>query len=101
MAQEIKRKIVLEGEKEYSAALQAAQRNLKTLRSELKAETAELGTNATAQQKAETRARSLQKQIAEQEKIVKTLRAALEEAKEQYGDNEEVVAKWEQKLNAA
>ena len=76
MAQEIKRRIVLEGEKEYSAALKEAQRNLKTLRSELKAETAELGANATEQQKNETRARNLQKQIAEQEKIVKTLRAA-------------------------
>ena len=101
MAQEIKRKIVLEGEKEFSAAIRDAQRNLKTLRSELKAETAELGNNATAQQKAETRAKSLQKQIAEQEKIVKTLQAAMAEAKEQYGDNEEVVAKWEQKLNDA
>ena len=101
MAQEIKRKIVLEGEKEFSAALKEAQRNLKTLRSELKAETAELGSNATAQQKAETRAKSLQKQIQEQEKIVKTLQAALAQAKEQYGDNEDVVAKWEQKLNDA
>ena len=98
---DIKRRIVLEGEKEYNAALKEAQRNLKTLKSELKAETAELGANATAQQKNETRAKSLQKQIREQEKVVKTLKAALEEAKEEYGDNEEVVAKWEQKLNDA
>lgn len=101
MAQDIKRKIVLEGEKEYSAALKEAQRNLKTLRSELKAETAELGANATAQQKSETRIKSLQKQIKEQEKVVKTCQAALAEAKKEYGDNEEVVAKWEQKLNDA
>ena len=101
MAQDIKRKIVLEGEKEYSAALKEAQRNLKTLRSELKAETAELGANATAQQKSETRIKSLQKQIKEQEKLVKTCQAALAEAKKEYSDNEEVVAKWEQKLNDA
>lgn len=99
--QEIKRTIRLDGEKEFSAALKEANRNLKTLRSELKAETAELGANATAQQKNETRAKSLQKQITEQEKIVKTLQAALAEAKKKYGDNEEVVAKWEQKLNEA
>ena len=98
---DIKRRIVLEGEKEYNAAIKEAQRNLKTLRSELKAETAELGTNATAQQKNETRAKSLQKQIKEQEKVVKTLQTALEAAKEEFGDNEEVVAKWEQKLNDA
>ena len=96
---DIKQRIVLEGEKEYNAAIKDAQRNLKTLRSELKAETAELGKNATAQQKAEVRTKSLQKQIAEQEKIVKANRDALEEVREKYGDNAEVVAKWEQKLN--
>ena len=98
---EIKHTIRLEGEREYSAAIRDAQRNLRTLRSELKAETAELGANATAQQKNETRAKSLKAQIAEQEKVVETLRKALAEAKKDYGDNEDVVAKWEQKLNEA
>lgn len=101
MANDIKQKIVLEGEKEYNKALSEAKRNLKTLRSELKAETAELGNNATAQQKNETRIKSLQKQIKEQEKIVKTYKEALKEVKEKYGDNEDAVAKWEQKLNDA
>lgn len=98
---DIKQKIVLEGEKEYNRALSEAKRNLKTLRSELKAETAELGANATAQQKNETRIKSLQKQIKEQEKVVKTYEAALKEVKDKYGDNEDAVAKWEQKLNDA
>lgn len=101
MANEVKQKIVLEGEQQYKQALKDAQRNLKTLRSELKAETAELGNNATAQQKNEARAKSLQKQIKEQENVVKTLKAALAEVKEKYGDNEDAVAKWEQKLNDA
>lgn len=98
---QIKQEIVLSGEKQYNAAIRDAQRNLKTLKSELKAETAELGRNATEQQKNETRAKSLKKQIQEQEKIVKTLREALEKARAEYGDNEAVVAKWEQKLNEA
>lgn len=97
----IKQTIELAGEKEYSAALKEANRNLKTLRSELKAETAELGANATAQAKNEVKVRSLKKQIAEQEKVVETLRKALNEVKEKYGDNSEEVAKWEQKLNNA
>ena len=101
MADEIKQKIVLEGEKEYSAALKEANRNLKTLRSALKAETAELGANASAQQKNETKTRSLKKQIEQQEKIVNTLKTALKEVKDKYGDNSDEVAKWEQKLNAA
>ena len=101
MADEIKQKIVLEGEKEYSAALKEANRNLKTLRSALKAETAELGANASAQQKNEAKTRSLKKQIEQQEKIVNTLKTALKEVKDKYGDNSDEVAKWEQKLNAA
>lgn len=97
----IKHRIELEGEKEYNKALAEARRNLKTLKSELKAETAELGANATAQQKNEVKVKSLQKQIKEQEKVVKTYREALEEVREKYGDNEEAIAKWEQKLNDA
>ena len=98
---EIKQNIVLSGEKEYSAALKEARRNLKTLQSALKAETAELGANASAQDKARVKAASLKEQIAEQEKVVATLTAALAEVKEKYGDNEAEVARWEQKLNNA
>ena len=101
MANDIKQKIVLEGEKEYNRALTDAKRNLRTLKSELKAETAELGNNATAQQKNETRIKSLQKQIKEQEKVVKTYQDALKEVKEKYSDNEDAIAKWEVKLNEA
>lgn len=101
MAQDIKQKITLDGEKEYNAALKEAQRNLKVLKSELKAETAELGKNATAQQKNETRVKNLQKQIKEQEKVVRTYEKALNEVKEKYGDNEAAIAKWEIKLNEA
>lgn len=98
---EIKQRIRLEGEDQYNRAIKEAQRNLRTLKTELKAETAELGKNATEQQKAETRAKSLRQQIAEQEKVVKTLKAALDEAKQEYGDNADVVQSWEQKLNNA
>lgn len=97
----IAQKIVLEGEKEYSAALKEAQRNLKVLRSELKAETAELGKNATEQQKNETRSKNLQKQIKEQEKVVRAYEKALKEVKENYADNEEAISRWEIKLNNA
>ena len=98
---DIRQRIVLEGEKEYKAALKDAQRNLKTLRSELKAETAELGANATKQQVNAVKAKNLRKQIAEQEKVVAQLREVLAEVNEKYGDNSEVVAKWETSLNNA
>ena len=98
---DIRQKIILDGEQEYNRAIKEARRNLKTLKSELKAETAELGANATAQQKNEARVKSLQKQIKEQEKIVKTYKEALDQVKEKYKDNEDAIQKWEVKLNYA
>ena len=94
-------RIELKGEKEYSAAIKEAQRNLRVLRSELKAESAELGKNASEQDKNAAKAKSLKAQIAEQEKIVETMRAAMEAARREYGENSEAVAGWEIRLNNA
>lgn len=97
----VKQRIELDGEKEYKKALDDAYRTLRVLKSELKAETAELGKNATAQEKNAVKMKSLQKQIAEQEKIVKTYKDTLDEVRKKYSDNQEEIAKWEQKLNNA
>ena len=83
-------RLQLDGEKEYKQALNDAYRSLRVLRSELKAETAELGRNASEQDKARTKIASLQKQIAEQQKVVKTLEKALADSKREYADNQEV-----------
>lgn len=101
MAADIKQRIRLDGEKEYSQALKEAQQNLRILRSELKAESAELGKNASEQDKARVKSENLKKQIAEQEKIVKTLQAAMAEAREKYADNADEIAKYEIKVNNA
>lgn len=98
---EVRQKIVLEGEKQYSEALKNASRNIKTLGSEIKAETAELSRNASQQEKNAIKQKGLNQQIREQEKIVQILREELEQVREKYGDNEEAVARYEQKLNAA
>lgn len=98
---DIRQKIILDGEKEYKQALKDAQRELKTLRSELKAETAELGKNATEQDKNAVKVKNLEKQIKEQEKIVRTYTEALDEVREKYADNQDEIAKWEIKLNNA
>ena len=98
---QIKIELGIDGEKQYNAALNEARRNLANLRSALKAETAELGVNATAQQKNQLRAASLKKQIAEQEKVVETYRKALEEIKKTYGDNEDLTSKWQRTLDSA
>ena len=97
----ISSRLQLDGEKQYKQALNDAYRSLRVLKSELKAETAELGRNATAQDKARAKSASLQKQIAEQQKIVKTLEKALAESKKEYAENQEVQDKWAEKLNKA
>lgn len=94
-------KLQLDGEQQYKKALNDAYRSLRVLRSELKAETAEMGRNATEQDKARAKMQSLQKQIQEQQKIVKTLEQALAASKKEYADNAEVQDKWEEKLNKA
>ena len=94
-------KLQLDGEQQYKKALNDAYRSLRVLRSELKAETAEMGRNATAQDKARAKMASLQKQIAEQQKVVKTLEKALADSKKEYADNQEVQDKWAEKLNKA
>ena len=98
---DIKSRLQLDGEQEYKKALNDAYRSLRVLRSELKAETAELGKNATAQDKAGKKADSLKKQIEQQKKIVETLKKALADSKKEYADNQEVQDKWAEKLNKA
>lgn len=98
---DIKSRLQLDGEQEYKKALNDAYRSLRVLRSELKAETAELGKNATAQDKAGKKAESLKKQIEQQKKIVETLKKALADSKKEYSDNQEVQDKWAEKLNKA
>lgn len=97
----INSKLQMDGEKEYKQALDDAYRELRVLRSELKAETAELGANATAQDKARAKINSLKSQIQQQEKIVATLTKALKDSKKEYQDHPEVIDKWEEKLNKA
>lgn len=99
--QKIAQRIELTGEKEYNAALKEARQNLRVLQSQLKAETAELGKNATAQEKNEVKTRNLQKQIKEQEKVVRAYEKALAASTEKYGESAEATAKWEVKLNDA
>ena len=97
----ISSRLQLDGEQQYKKALNDAYRSLRVLRSELKAETAEMGRNATEQDKARAKMQSLQKQIQEQQKIVKTLEKALQDSKKEYADNQEVQDKWAEKLNKA
>lgn len=98
---DIKTTLSLDGEAQFRSALQSSGRELRKLNSELQKDTSALGANATAQQRAAVRSDNLKKKIAEQEKIVNTLKQALAQSTAQYGANAATTSEWEIKLNKA
>lgn len=84
---EIKTTIAIDGEKKFKSALDEAQRSLRVMQAELKAETAAFDANTTAQQRAQTRASSLRSQIEQQKKVVEALRGAVADSAAKWGEN--------------
>ena len=94
-------KIILEGEKEYRQAITNVNKSMSVLKSELKSVTAEFEGNANSLEALSKKNEILNKQQAEQEKRIKLLRGALENAAKQYGENSRQVQDWQIKLNNA
>ena len=94
-------RIVLEGEKEYRQAITNVNKSMSVLKSELKSVTAEFEGNANSLEALSKKNEILNKQQAEQEKRIKLLRGALENAAKQYGENSRQVQDWQIKLNNA
>lgn len=86
-AREIRTTIAIDGEKQFKSALSAAQRSLRVMQADLKAETSAFDANTSAQQKAETRARSLKTQIEQQKKVVEALRGAVSDSAKKWGES--------------
>lgn len=94
-------KIILEGEKEYRKAISDVNSSMRVLRSEMRAVSAEFDGNANSIDALTKRNDVLTKQQAEQEKRVKLLRGALENATKEFGENSRVANKWQTQLNNA
>src|SRR5699024_7162911 len=94
-------KIILEGEKEYRNAISDINRNMRVLRSEMRAATAEFDGNANSVEALSKKNEILSKQQAEQEEKVKLLRGALENATKEFGENSKQVQHWQIQLNNA
>lgn len=94
----ISTKLVLDGEKEFKAELDQAYDAIKKLKQGLSITTAEMGRNASAQDKATAKSKTLVQQIKQQEKVVAMLEKALGQAKKQYPENTAVQAQWADKL---
>lgn len=94
-------KIILEGEKEYRQAISDCNASMRTLKSEMKAVTAEFDGNANSIEALRKKNETLLKQQEEHEKKLKLLRGVLESTTKTYGENSRQAKKWQTQLNNA
>ena len=93
--------VKLDGESEYRKALSNITAQLGVVSSEMNKVTAEFGKNDKSIQGLTSKEDVLNKKLEAQEDKVRTLRGALEQAKEQYGETDSRTLKWLRSLNNA
>lgn len=93
--------VKLTGESEYQKALRGISDNLKVLSSEMKVVTSQYDKNDNSSQKLKATNEVLNKKIAEQKSKVELLKSALEDAKNETGENSSATKKWQVQLNNA
>ena len=93
--------IKLSGEKEYRKAVTDINSSMKVLVSEMKKSTAEFGDNAKGLKALKEQTSQTAEKVELQKKKVETLRGALEQSKEKYGENAKKTKEWQISLNNA
>lgn len=93
--------VKLTGESEYQKALTSITNNLKVLNSEMKIVTSQYDKNDKSASNLTQQNTVLNKKIDEQNEKVKLLEKALEDAKNETGENSETTKKWQTELNNA
>jgi len=93
--------VKLEGESEYKKALKDIASDLRVMSSEMGKVTAEFGKNNNGIVPLTEKHKILTEQIDKQKQKVETLRSALEQAKDTYGENDKKVKDWQISLNKA
>lgn len=94
-------KIGLEGEKEFKKALSDINASFKVLGSEMKLVESQFDKNDTSVSALTARNEVLNKEIEAQRQKVETLRAALQNAAESFGENDRRTQNWQVQLNNA
>lgn len=94
-------KIGLEGEKEFKKALSEINQSFKVLGSEMKVVTSQFDKNDKSVEALTARNQVLNKEIEAQKKKIETLRAALSNAAESFGENDRRTQNWQIQLNNA
>ena len=101
MADNFGLKIGLEGEKEFKKALSDINQSFKVLGSEMKLVASQFDKNDNSVQALAARNSVLNKEIEAQKEKIETLRAALANASESFGDTDKRTQSWQIQLNNA
>lgn len=101
MADNFGLKIGLEGEKEFKKALSEINQSFKVLGSEMKVVSSQFDKNDNSVQALTARNQVLNKEIEVQKQKIETLRAALANAAESFGENDRRTQNWQIQLNNA
>ena len=101
MADNFGLKIGLEGEKEFKKALSDINQSFKVLGSEMKLATSQFDKNEKSVESLASRNTVLNKEIEAQKQKIETLRAALQNAAESFGENDRRTQAWQIQLNNA
>ena len=101
MADDFGLKIGVEGEKEFKKALAEINQSFKVLGSEMKLVSSEFDKNDKSVQALSARNQVLNKEIEAQKNKVETLRSALRNAAESFGENDRRTQNWQIQLNNA
>lgn len=94
-------KIVLDGEKEYKKAVSDINNAMKLMNSEMKKVAAEFSGNSQSLKALKSETQLYNDKVEQQEKKVRTLAGALENAEKEYGKNSDEARKWAISLNNA
>lgn len=101
MADNFGLKIGLEGEKEFKKALSEINQSFKVLGSEMKVVSSQFDKNDNSVQALTARNQVLNKEIEAQKQKIETLRAALANSAESFGENDRRTQNWQIQLNNA
>lgn len=101
MADDFGLKIGLEGEKAFKKALSDINQSFKVLGSEMKLVSSQFDKNDTSVQALSARNQVLNKEIEAQKQKIDTLRSALQNAAESFGENDRRTQAWQIQLNNA
>ena len=101
MADDFGLKIGLEGEKEFKKALSEINQSFKVLGSEIKVVTSQFDKNDNSVQALTARNQVLNKEIEAQKQNFETLRQALANSSESFGENDRRTQQWQIQLNNA